>query len=86
MKKAFELKGPDRVLHIHHTPRGPEHVDVELRPILDDHREVVAYVERLTTGLAQRVASFHGTRRELAAKLGLGERTLYRRLKAIGLA
>ena len=35
MRKAFELKGPDRVLHIHHTPRGPEHVDVELRPILD---------------------------------------------------
>jgi transcriptional regulator with PAS, ATPase and Fis domain len=49
MKKAFELKGPDRVLHIHHTPRGPEHVDVELRPILDDDREVVAYVERLVT-------------------------------------
>ena len=49
MKKAFELKGPDRVLHIHHTPRGPEHVDVELRPILDASREVVAYVERLVT-------------------------------------
>src|SRR5665647_2097814 len=31
MKKAQELRGPDRVLHIHHTPRGPEHVDVELR-------------------------------------------------------
>ncbi len=49
MKRAFELKGPDRVLHIHHTPRGPEHVDVELRPILDGERQVVAYVERLTT-------------------------------------
>ena len=49
MKRAFELKGPDRVLHIHHTPRGPEHVDVELRPILDADREVVAYVERLVT-------------------------------------
>ena len=49
MKKAFELKGPDRVLHIHHTPRGPEHVDVELRPILDAQRAVVAYVERLAT-------------------------------------
>ncbi|MEO8938352.1 MAG: sigma-54-dependent Fis family transcriptional regulator [Burkholderiaceae bacterium] len=49
MKRAFELKGPDRVLHIHHTPRGPEHVDVELRPILDARREVVAYVERLAT-------------------------------------
>ncbi len=49
MKRAFELKGPDRVLHIHHTPRGPEHVDVELRPILNGEREVVAYVERLNT-------------------------------------
>ncbi len=49
MKRAFEMKGPDRVLHIHHTPRGPEHVDVELRPILDARREVVAYVERLST-------------------------------------
>lgn len=49
MKRAYELKGPDRVLHIHHTPRGPEHVDVELRPILDTGGAVVAYVERLTT-------------------------------------
>jgi len=49
MKKAFEFKSPDRVLHIHHTPRGPEHVNVELRPILDAAGEVVAYVERLTT-------------------------------------
>jgi transcriptional regulator with PAS, ATPase and Fis domain len=49
MKRAFEMKGPDRVLHIHHTPRGPEHVDVELRPVLDAQRQVVAYVERLAT-------------------------------------
>ena len=47
MKKAKELRGPDRVLHIHHTPRGPEHVDVELRPILDEHGAITAYVERL---------------------------------------
>ena len=47
MKKAQELRGPDRVLHIHHTPRGPEHVDVELRPILDDDGAITAYVERL---------------------------------------
>jgi len=49
MQRALELKGPDRVLHIHHTPRGQEHVDVELRPILDEAREVVAFVERLST-------------------------------------
>jgi transcriptional regulator with PAS, ATPase and Fis domain len=49
MSRAFATKGPDRVLHVHHTPRGPEHVDVELRPILNAEREVVAYVERLAT-------------------------------------
>jgi transcriptional regulator with PAS, ATPase and Fis domain len=47
MKKAQELRGPDRVLHIHHTPRGPEHVEVELRPILDESGAITAYVERL---------------------------------------
>lgn len=49
MARAHETKGPDRVLHIHHTPRGPEHVDVELRPILDGKAQVIAYVERLRT-------------------------------------
>jgi transcriptional regulator of acetoin/glycerol metabolism len=36
--------------------------------------------------LAEIVATFQGTRRELAAQLGISERTLYRRLKALGLA
>lgn len=49
MRKAWDSKVPERVLHIHHTPRGPEHVDVELRPILDEQGKVVAFVERLTT-------------------------------------
>jgi transcriptional regulator with PAS, ATPase and Fis domain len=49
MRKASETKVPERVLHIHHTPRGPEHVDVELRPILDAQGEVFAYVERLNS-------------------------------------
>ncbi len=48
MIKARLSRSPDRVLHVHHTPRGPEHVDVELRPILDARQEIVAYVERLT--------------------------------------
>jgi transcriptional regulator with PAS, ATPase and Fis domain len=48
MKKAQEMRGPDRVLHIHHTPRGPEHVEVELRPILDQRGAITAYVERLS--------------------------------------
>ncbi|MEQ4310685.1 sigma 54-interacting transcriptional regulator [Pseudomonas syringae] len=49
MRKAHETRLPERLLHIHHTPRGPERVDVELRPILDDQGEVIAYVERLSS-------------------------------------
>ncbi|MBK5009046.1 sigma-54-dependent Fis family transcriptional regulator [Pseudomonas sp. S60] len=49
LRKAWGSKQPERVLHIHHTPRGPEHVDVELRPILDEQGRVVAFVERLTS-------------------------------------
>jgi transcriptional regulator with PAS, ATPase and Fis domain len=49
MKRATESRSVDRVLHIHHTPRGPEHVDVELRPIFDAQARIIAYVERLAT-------------------------------------
>ncbi|HZX26014.1 MAG TPA: sigma 54-interacting transcriptional regulator, partial [Telluria sp.] len=49
MRKALERRGPDRVLHVHHTPRGAEHVDVELRPLLDEAHQVVGFVERLAT-------------------------------------
>ncbi|MVW61555.1 PAS domain-containing protein [Massilia sp. NEAU-DD11] len=49
MRNAFATHAPDRVLHIHHTPRGPEHVDVELRPIVDARHQIVGFVERLQT-------------------------------------
>ncbi|WP_277601552.1 sigma-54 interaction domain-containing protein [Burkholderia ambifaria] len=49
MLRAQSQRGPDRVLHIHFTPRGPEHIDVELRPIFDRHHQIIAYVERLAT-------------------------------------
>ena len=37
----------ERVLHIHQTPRGPEHVDVEMLPILDDAGKPRFFVELL---------------------------------------
>ena len=49
MARARAQRTPDRVLHVHHTPRGPEHVDVEIRPIMDAAGAVVAFVERLST-------------------------------------
>jgi two-component system response regulator HydG len=38
---------PHRVLHLHHTPRGEEHVDVELTPILGASGKVEYFVERM---------------------------------------
>jgi transcriptional regulator with PAS, ATPase and Fis domain len=39
---------PRRVLHLHHTPRGEEHVDVELTPIRGASGKVEHFVERMT--------------------------------------
>ncbi|MFZ5576199.1 MAG: sigma-54 interaction domain-containing protein [Pseudomonadota bacterium] len=40
---------PHRVLHLHHTPRGEEHVDVELTPIIGASGQVEYFVERMLT-------------------------------------
>ncbi len=40
---------PNRVLHLHHTPRGEEHVDVELTPIVGASGHTEYFVERMTT-------------------------------------
>lgn len=40
-------KQKERVLHIHHTPRGKEHVDVEMLPILDADGNLGFFVELL---------------------------------------
>lgn len=37
----------ERVLHIHQTPRGKEHVDVEMLPIHDDQGQLLFFVELL---------------------------------------
>ncbi|MAT91131.1 MAG: Fis family transcriptional regulator [Halioglobus sp.] len=37
----------ERVLHVHQTPRGEEHVDVEMLPVLDDAGELQYFVELL---------------------------------------
>ncbi len=80
------LFADDGIVRAEHLPEGlgcgtPPHHGKEtsppparLRAGADD-----AELRQLATG-------FTGTRRELAARLGLSERTLYRRLKALGLA
>lgn len=40
---------PQRVLHLHQTPRGEEHIDVELIPIHSANGEIVCFVEMMQT-------------------------------------
>ncbi|MEZ4431712.1 MAG: sigma 54-interacting transcriptional regulator [bacterium] len=40
-----DTRRPARVFHVHHGPDGPEHVDVELRPLLGADGEPIAYIE-----------------------------------------
>ncbi|MES2369384.1 MAG: sigma 54-interacting transcriptional regulator [Pseudomonadota bacterium] len=40
---------PRRVLHLHHTPHGEEHVDVELTPIVGTSGKTEYFVERMLT-------------------------------------
>ncbi|NOT18033.1 MAG: sigma-54-dependent Fis family transcriptional regulator [Sulfuriferula sp.] len=49
LKSATLTGSPQRVLHLHHTPRGEEHVDVELSPIRNAEGNIVYYVEMMHT-------------------------------------
>ena len=47
LKLSQSLGSTQRVLHLHHTPRGEEHVDVETTPIRDEQGEIVYFVETM---------------------------------------
>ena len=47
LKQSLESGEPQRVLHLHHTPRGEEHVAVETTPIRDDQGSIVYFVETM---------------------------------------
>ncbi|VFN03889.1 MAG: sigma54 specific transcriptional regulator, Fis family [Candidatus Kentron sp. G] len=50
-----------RILHVHHTPNGTEHVDVETRPIRNKSGKILYYVEILRhIGAASADSSAHG--------------------------
>jgi two-component system response regulator HydG len=49
LKTSLQSSQPQRVLHIHHTPRGDEHVDVELTPIHNAAGKIEYFVEMIHT-------------------------------------
>ncbi len=47
LKLSLEDGNPQRVLHLHHTPHGEEHVAVETTPIRDDEGRIAYFVETM---------------------------------------
>ncbi|WP_153132502.1 sigma-54 interaction domain-containing protein [Dechloromonas hortensis] len=47
LKQSLEAGTPQHVLHLHHTPRGEEHVAVETTPIRDDRGQIAYFVETM---------------------------------------
>ena len=47
LKQSLEDGEPQRVLHLHHTPRGEEHVAVETMPIRDTTGRIAYFVETM---------------------------------------
>lgn len=46
-RQALQSRHAEHVLHIHHTPRGDEHVQVDLNPVRDASGEIRYFVERM---------------------------------------
>jgi len=47
LRQSLEAGASQRVVHLHHTPRGDEHVDVETSPIRDSQGQIVYVVETM---------------------------------------
>jgi two-component system response regulator HydG len=47
LRKTVQGGDAQRALHLHHTPRGLEHVDIEAMPIRDQQGKVIAVLELL---------------------------------------
>ncbi|HEY9198888.1 MAG TPA: sigma-54-dependent Fis family transcriptional regulator [Gammaproteobacteria bacterium] len=47
LKNCLASGQPQRVLHLHHTHEGEEHVDVALTPIRDEHGTILYFLEKM---------------------------------------
>ena len=76
MRQARASGQKTRVLHVHHTPRGREYVDVEMTPIRDDSGNVTHFVEvlrsvenKVTTHEPVKVAGSHPAFRQVLSQV-----------------
>lgn len=47
LRQATQTLRSARVFHVHQSPHGPEHVDVQLTPLLDDDGQVAFFLEQV---------------------------------------
>jgi DNA-binding NtrC family response regulator len=47
LARSLESGQRERVLHLHHTPRGEAYVNIELSPLRDDRGEFAFFIERM---------------------------------------
>ncbi len=47
LRQATQTLRPARVFHVHQSPHGPEHVDVQLTPLLDGDGQVAFFLEQV---------------------------------------
>lgn len=81
LSRCQESDSPQRVLHLHHTPRGEEYVDVELTPIRDEQGRVTHFVETMRV---VRQASSKAAARGLVGRSPAFVRMLERMLRVAG--
>ena len=86
--RLFADDGTIRVEHLPEEFGQPRSTTSSAQPLNNETLAARSAASRrfADAALQHQAAGFAGTRRELAAHLGLSERTLYRRLKALGMA
>jgi transcriptional regulator with PAS, ATPase and Fis domain len=47
LAKSLKSGQRERVLHLHHTPRGEEYVNIELSPVRDANGEIAWFIEKM---------------------------------------
>ncbi len=48
LRQCLQTGQRQRILHVHNTPKGREHVDVEMTPVRDEDGEIQFFVETMT--------------------------------------
>lgn len=77
LERSLVTKRKTRVFHVHHGPNGPEHVDVELTPLLSGDGEVEGFVEvirPIAEASAQATGTFVGRSRSFQRVVELIQR------------